>query len=119
MPSVGQAADTRVSSVTISFSSQAYGLDAVKKAAYRFADAGAPEIIPDGNQILCKLSFHEAKSEAEAERIANDLRLEVLDQDLRHVIADETGSTTLAAQLLMNFMGFIFEERRQKLGSCL
>ena len=90
MSSVGRAADTRVSSVTISFSSKAFGLETVKKAAYRFSDVGAPEIVPDGDQIHCKISFHEPQLDADARRISSELKLEVLDQDLRRSISDET-----------------------------
>jgi His-Xaa-Ser system protein HxsD len=70
---------------------QTYDIVTVKKAAYRFSDVMSSDIIPHSNEIECILHFSpEPKNEEQIERIVAAFRNEVLDQDLRSIIAKET-----------------------------
>jgi len=63
---------------------------AVKKAVYLLSSVAAAEIRVDGQTIHCDLHPHSALSDESAEELRSKLRLEVLDQDLRERIAEET-----------------------------
>ena len=73
----------------MSFDLAVYSLETIKKAAYRFIDRFSPDIRIENNQIICVLSFAVPTSH-ETQRIVDDFRKEVLDQDLRRLIAAET-----------------------------
>ena len=77
-------------SETVSFSSHVYGLDEIKRAAYRFIDVMSVDITPCGDEIVCTANFVHATNKDEAQKILNDFKIEVLDQDLRRAIAEET-----------------------------
>jgi His-Xaa-Ser system protein HxsD len=78
----------------IVFSSQVYSIEAIKKAAYRFSDILAIDIIPRSTEIECVLHFlAQPKDEVQSQRIIADFKNEVLDQDLRSIIARETEAT--------------------------
>ena len=77
-------------SETVSFPSQVYGLDEIKRAAYRFIDVMSVDITPCDDEIVCILNFVDTTIEDEAQKILNDFKIEVLDQDLRRTIAEET-----------------------------
>lgn len=77
-------------SETVSFSSHVYGLDEIKRAAYRFIDVLSVDVMPSGDEIVCTLNFIHPRSADEAQKILNDFKIEVLDQDLRKAIAEET-----------------------------
>ena len=77
-------------SETVSFSSHVYGLDEIKRASYRFIDAMSVDIAPCDDEIVCILNFVRSTNEEEAQKIVNDFKIEVLDQDLRRTIAEET-----------------------------
>jgi His-Xaa-Ser system protein HxsD len=79
-----------VTAAEATFALSVYTLDAVKKAAYRLSDRASPEISIDGERVSCKLHFGTPVSIERSEEILTDLRNEVLDQDLRERIADET-----------------------------
>jgi His-Xaa-Ser system protein HxsD len=79
---------------TLIFSSKAFSIETIKKAAYRFSDVLSIEIIPRSNEIECILHFlSDSKEEAQIQTIVAAFRNEVLDQDLRSIIAKETEST--------------------------
>jgi His-Xaa-Ser system protein HxsD len=75
---------------SIVFSAQVYGLDTIKKAAYRFSDVLSVDIIPHALDIECVLHFLSAHTDDERETIIAAFKNEVLDQDLRATIAKET-----------------------------
>jgi His-Xaa-Ser system protein HxsD len=74
----------------ISFDSAVYSLDAVKAACYRFLDRFAAEIELHERKILCHLTFDESISEASVSANLENLKKEVLDQDLRIRLKAET-----------------------------
>ncbi|HVZ17656.1 MAG TPA: His-Xaa-Ser system protein HxsD [Terriglobales bacterium] len=74
----------------VTFSLKAFGLDAIKKAAYRFSDVISVEITPHENEVICSITFVGKLSIEETEQILAAFRTEVLDQDLRTVVASET-----------------------------
>jgi His-Xaa-Ser system protein HxsD len=79
---------------TLVFSAQVYSIETIKKAAYRFSDVLSIGIIPRSGEIECILHFlSETKEEEQEERIVGAFRNEVLDQDLRSIIAKETEAT--------------------------
>jgi His-Xaa-Ser system protein HxsD len=76
---------------TLVFSLQVYSVETIKKAAYRFSDLLSVDITPRSNEIECVLHFLSGpKEEEQAQRIVAAFKNEVLDQDLRSVIAKET-----------------------------
>jgi His-Xaa-Ser system protein HxsD len=77
-------------SVVIVFPLGLYSLDTIKKAAYRFANLAAVEIFPGDAEISCRFHFSAPLPDTEVQRLLNDFRIEVLDQDLRASIASET-----------------------------
>jgi His-Xaa-Ser system protein HxsD len=76
------------------FSSEVYSVETIKKAAYRFSDVLSVDIIPRAGEIECVLQFlHGSKEQEEAPRIVAAFKNEILDQDLRSIIAKETEAT--------------------------
>jgi len=75
---------------TLVFSSEVYSVETVKKAAYRFSDLFSIDIFPRAAEIECVLTFASEQSSDEQERIVAAFKSEVLDQDLRAVVAKET-----------------------------
>jgi len=75
---------------SVVFSTQVYGLETIKKAAYRFSDVLSIDIIPRALDIECVLYFCSGQTDDEAETIIAAFKNEVLDQDLRATIAKET-----------------------------
>lgn len=77
--------------VEVRFDAAVYAVDSVKKAAYRFLDRFAPDIEIRGGEIVCRLVFDDRTLEADLiQAILAEFRKEVLDQDLRRAIAEET-----------------------------
>ena len=74
----------------ISFANQVYSLEAIKKAAYRFSDRISVEIVPQGDSTECVCHFLAALSREQEDQTLADFRTEVLDHDLRIVVAQET-----------------------------
>lgn len=72
------------------FDSAVFDLDTVKRAVYRFSDQFAADISTDGSRIVCSLSFNASASLQAKTKAFNELRKEVLDQDLRKRVAAET-----------------------------
>lgn len=77
-------------SETLVFPTAAFAVDAIKKAAYRFSNLFAAEIRLAHDQTECVLHFDKSVPEGEHAQIIAAFRTEVLDQDLRAVIAKET-----------------------------
>jgi len=77
-------------SEVVSFDAAVFDLDTVKRAVYRLTAHFSADISVDGARIVCKLSFKPTVSPQAAAAFVEDLRKEVLDQDLRRKIATET-----------------------------
>jgi His-Xaa-Ser system protein HxsD len=77
-------------SLRLRFDGRVHSLTVIKKAAYRFLDRLTVAITQDGEDWACELSFLDAVSVGEAQKLGQALRAEVLDQDLREIIAAET-----------------------------
>jgi len=84
---MGETAD-RVE--TVPFDLSAFSIESLKKAAYRFIDRFAFDVNTDGKKAVCRLIFPPKTSDATVQRVVSDFRKEVLDQDLRQLIAAET-----------------------------
>ena len=84
------AAPAAATTVVVSFSASIFGIDVVKKAAYRFLDRFVPDFRMEGDNIVCVLTLLEVVDGDAIQQITNDFRAEVLDQDLRRVVAEET-----------------------------
>ena len=79
---------------TLVFSSEVYSIETIKKAAYRFSGVLSVDIIPRSAEIECILHFlSDPKEEEHAQRIVDAFKNEILDQDLRAIIAKETEAT--------------------------
>jgi His-Xaa-Ser system protein HxsD len=65
-------------------------IDVVKRAAYRFSDRVSFDIRQENGEIICQMYPLSPMAEEEAQALLKTFRNEVLDQDLRRVIADET-----------------------------
>jgi His-Xaa-Ser system protein HxsD len=79
---------------TLVFSSKVYSIETIKKAAYRFSDVLSIDFIPHLGEIECILHFlSNPKEEEQVDRISAAFKNEVLDQDLRAIIARETEAT--------------------------
>jgi His-Xaa-Ser system protein HxsD len=81
-----------VHTATISFDLKVFTLDCVKRAAYRVTGNASVEIAVEDSFAKCVLHFSKPLSAELVARATESLRLEVLDQDLRHTIAAETAS---------------------------
>ncbi len=79
-----------VSSVETEFSAEAFSLETVKKSAYRMLDRFSADIRAEGTVISCRLDFRTPVSQEQARKAVMDFRDEVLDQDLRKIVAEET-----------------------------
>lgn len=70
---------------------RSYRLSAVKKAAYRLADRFTAVLgSPAGDRLVVSLRFPANASEASAREAVRQLFQELLDQELREHIAEET-----------------------------
>ena len=76
--------------VLITFDATVYSVDAIKKAAYRSINRFAVNIIKEGNEIQCSLTFKESATEPQVKIYLDEFKKEVLDQDLRESIKKET-----------------------------
>jgi His-Xaa-Ser system protein HxsD len=74
----------------VRFDSRVYALPTVKKAAYRFLKTFTTAIAQDGDEWVCTLSFATPTDGEALEKAKRELQAEVLDQDLREVVARET-----------------------------
>ena len=89
-----------VHSATVSFDLRVFTLDCVKRAAYRVTGNSSVDIAVEGGFAKCVLHFSKPTSAELAARATEGLRIEVLDQDLRSVVAAETASVRNAVLAL-------------------
>ena len=76
--------------VTLSFDTAVYGLETIKKAAYRLIDRAVVEISLGDGAVICVVRHRDSNRAIEVQQLADELRAEVLDQDLRRLIGEET-----------------------------
>ena len=76
----------------LSFDSSVYRLDAVKKAAYKFADSCSAMLRQEDSLIIVSLEFKESMLEPEKAALLHAFKNEVLDQQLREEISEKTES---------------------------
>jgi His-Xaa-Ser system protein HxsD len=70
-----------------------YSLEAIKKAAYKFADRASIIINNDSNaKVSVAFNFVGPHAKNDPEHVISDFRNELLDQDLREIIKKETGA---------------------------
>ncbi len=74
----------------VTFDSAVYSMDAVKAACYKFVDRFSPDIEFDHGKIVCRLQFDDKLARSTAESYIENLKKEVLDQDLRLKLKTET-----------------------------
>jgi His-Xaa-Ser system protein HxsD len=86
--STGEGRHPRVELVRLS--ANTYSLDIIKKAAYRFLDRFASDFRIEGSEVLCTLTFARPTTTESAELAVAEFKSEVLDQDLRQKIAQES-----------------------------
>lgn len=77
----------------VQFSSAVYDLETIKRAAYRFTARLAFNFFPEGESIICHITPLSDEDETQTTIAINEFRNEVLDQDLRRSIAQETAAT--------------------------
>jgi len=72
-----------------------YGLEAIKKAAYKFADRASILIIREGANVVVAFDFAGPKFDKDTKRmdeVVADFSNELLDQDLREIVKKETSA---------------------------
>lgn len=74
----------------IRFDARVYALPTIKKAAYRFLKSFTTDIVQEGDTWLCTLTFATSANEETVNKAERALKSEVLDQDLRATVAQET-----------------------------
>jgi len=82
----------RSTAAELRFSSKVYRLETIKKAAYRLSGRCSFDFAVEDDEIICRLIFREAAAVELVNEIEYALRNEVLDQDLRATIAEETAA---------------------------
>lgn len=76
----------------ITFDLNIFCIEAIKKAAYRFIDKFAINIVINENKVICELTFsNNTKNDIISNQIA-DFQKEVLDQDLRMIVSLESAA---------------------------
>jgi len=81
-----------VNELTIEFDDAVYSVEAIKKAAYVFIDRLSVNISTDKTKILCAIRFPDCTTEDTKKLLLDDLQKEVLDQDLRLRITEQTAN---------------------------
>jgi His-Xaa-Ser system protein HxsD len=79
-----------VCSRTTAFAADVFALDVIKKAAYPFTDRASFEFRASDDKIEVDLNFAPAVTSRTAAGLLADFKNEVLEQDLRRSIAEET-----------------------------
>lgn len=74
------------------FAVAAHSLATIKKAAYRLSDRAAFDFRVEGDQVVVRLDLLSEMPRVEAEALTAEFRIEVLDQDLRHTVFEETSA---------------------------
>lgn len=81
-----------MSAMRLVIDARVYSVDAVKKAAYRLLGKFSPRISTDPSGILCELSFPPDASDVDKTEAASEFWKELLDQDLRERVGQETAT---------------------------
>jgi His-Xaa-Ser system protein HxsD len=76
--------------IVVEFPTELYGLEAIKRAAYRLSDRLLVDITPGERTIVCSLVVRTPTESSRDNEPIEAFKLEVLDQDLRSSIAAET-----------------------------
>jgi len=76
--------------ISVNFDSQVFSLMAIKKAAYKYIDSFSADITAENHEVRCVLSLTSPRNEENSARLVDDFKKEVLDQDLRETLKDET-----------------------------
>ena len=79
--------------ITLAFDAALYPAEVLERAAYRFTDSLALELLADNGQWLCSLCFDAGIGQVQAEALTQTFRKEVLDQKLRASIRAQTEAT--------------------------
>ena len=82
-----------VDSHSTSFAANVFALEVIKKAAYQFTDRASFDFRAAEGEIVVRLDFAPAIDAVAAATLVADFRNEVLDQDLRQSISEETAPT--------------------------
>lgn len=81
----------KISGHSLRIDSTIFDLRTIKETAYRFADKFTVDIKHEGNEyIISMFSIHEENFDATA--FENHFRQELIDQDLRRMIREETSN---------------------------
>ena len=79
--------------IEITIDLRVYRLAAIKKAAYRFADRFTAVLgSPENDRLPLSLRFKATVAESMAQEIARQFFQELLDQELREQVAEETNA---------------------------
>ena len=76
--------------IDVTFDLAVFSLDAVKTACYKFLDRFTSDIELSGGKVICHLAIDDKLSDAAVSANLDDLKKEVLDQDLRLKLKAET-----------------------------
>ncbi|MFX5709805.1 hypothetical protein ABTE34_20170, partial [Acinetobacter baumannii] len=76
----------------------------IKRASYRFSDRVAIDIRPFNEGVECVIEACSDTVGVDIESVVRDFRIEVLDQDLRATISEET------AQIRNAILGYAFSK---------
>jgi His-Xaa-Ser system protein HxsD len=77
---------------SLSLNTSIYSIEAIKKAAYKFADRASIIINPGPDSAISLVfNFVGRNSNGDPERVISEFCNELLDQDLREIIKRETG----------------------------
>ena len=68
----------------------AYSLETIKRAAYRFVDRFSVELLPEESGCRCQFLFASGTTPNKVEESLREFYAELLDQDLRRLVASET-----------------------------
>jgi His-Xaa-Ser system protein HxsD len=75
---------------TLEVDLRVFSLDTIKRAAYRFTDRFAMDLRASELTAVCTLSFEGHVANDVIERVIQEFRKELLDQDLRARVGEET-----------------------------
>lgn len=78
--------------VELVFDNGVFSLTEIKKASYKFIDKFSVDFLISDHKIVCALQFSPSYSESAIKLIVMDFKKEILDQNLRTIIASETES---------------------------
>ena len=79
-----------MNTISVVFDLNAFSVNAVKSAAYRYLHLFTADITVAEAHIQCALQFASTLSPDKTEQIVNEFKKEVLDQDLRERLKTET-----------------------------